>query len=70
MRYMIEFIKKLSVMIYINYFIVIFISRQISFIISNIDKFNLRLIRASQYFFIFNLIIRLIDCLYTRLLKL
>ena len=46
MKYIIEFIKKLFIIIYINYFVIIFIFRQINFIILNINKFNLRLIRA------------------------
>ena len=55
---MIESIKKPFVMIYTNHFVVIFISRQISLIILSIDKFNLRLVRTSQYLFIFDLTIR------------
>ena len=44
--------------VYTNYFVAIFIFKQTTLIIINIDKFNLRLIRISQYFFNFNLIIR------------
>ena len=44
-RYIIEFNIKLLIIIYIDYFIVIFIFKQIIFNIVNIDKFNLRLIR-------------------------
>ena len=47
MKHMIEFIKKLFIMIYTNHFIVIFISRQINLIILSINKLNLRFIRAS-----------------------
>ena len=35
-----------------------FIFKQITLIISNINKFNLRLIRAFQYFFNFNIFVR------------
>ena len=42
-----KFIKKSFIIIYINYFIIVFISRQINLIILNINKFNLRLIRVS-----------------------
>ena len=41
--------------IYTDYSIAIFIFKQIIFNIINIEKFNLRLICASQYFSIFNL---------------
>ena len=43
--------------IYTNYFVIIFISRQTILIIINIDKFNFRLMRILQYFFNFNLLI-------------
>ena len=44
--------------IYIDYSIAISISRQINFIIFNINKFNLRFVKIFQYFSIFNLLIR------------
>ena len=43
---------------YIDYFIIVSIFRQINFIISSINKFNLRLMRAFQYLSIFNLFVR------------
>ena len=55
---MIDFIKKSFIVIYIDYFVVVSISRQIILIIFNIDKLNLRFVRASQYLFNFNIIIR------------
>ena len=55
---MIEFTEISLIIIYIDYNVAISINRQTSFIISNIDKFNLRLIRVSQYLSKFNLIIR------------
>ena len=57
-RHMINFIKKSFIVIYIDYFVVVLISRQIILITFNIDKLNLRLVRASQYLFNFNIIIR------------
>ena len=54
---MMKFIKNSFIVMYIDYFIVVLIFRQINFIISNIDKFNLRLIRAFQYLFTFDLFI-------------
>ena len=57
-RHIIDFIKKLFIVIYIDYFIVISILYQIILIMFNIDKLNLRLVRASQYLFNFNIIIR------------
>ena len=57
-RHMINFIKKLFIVIYIDYFVVVSISRQIIIITFNIDKLNLRLVRVSQYLFNFNIIIR------------
>ena len=54
MRYIIKFNIKLSIIIYINYLITISIFKQIIFNIININKFNLRLIRISQYLLIFN----------------
>ena len=47
----------MSTIIYTNHFVAIFIFKQTILIITNIDKFNLQLIRVSQYFFNFNLII-------------
>ena len=57
-RHMIKFIKLSSTIVYTNHFVAIFIFEQITLIITNIDKFNLRLIRVLQYFFNFNLTIR------------
>ena len=57
-RHMIDFIKKSFIVIYIDYFVVVSISRQIILIIFSIDKLNLRFVRASQYLFNFNIIIR------------
>ena len=56
--HIIEFNKKLFIIIYIDYFAIISIFRQIILIISFIDKFNLHLIRASQYLFNFNISLR------------
>ena len=53
-----KFIKKSFIVIYINYFIIILIFRQINFIISNINKFNLRLMRIFQYLSMFDLFMR------------
>ena len=55
---MIKFNKKLFIIIYIDHFATILIFRQIILITSFIDKFNLRLVRASQYLFNFNIILR------------
>ena len=57
-RHMIENNECSSTIIYIHHFVAILISRQINFITSNIDKFNLRFIRASQYLSKFNLSIK------------
>ena len=57
-RHIIDFIKKSFIIIYIDDFIVVSISRQIILITFSIDKLNLRLVRASQYLFNFNIIIR------------
>ena len=43
---------------YINHFVIVSIFRQISLIISNINKFNLRLMRVSQYLLMFDLSMR------------
>ena len=43
---------------YIDHFVVVSISRQINFIISSINKLNLRLIRVSQYLSMFDLFMR------------
>ena len=56
--YMIEFSKKSFIIIYIDYFAIVSIFKQIILIISFIDKLNLRLIRASQYLFNFNITLR------------
>ena len=55
---MIDFIKKSFIVIYIDYFIVVSIFKQIILITFNIDKLNLRLVRVSQYLFNFNITIR------------
>ena len=55
---MIDFIKKSFIVIYIDYFVIVSISKQIILITFNIDKLNLRFVRASQYLFNFNIIIR------------
>lgn len=57
-RHMIELTKMFLTIIYIDYFVIVFIFRQITFIISNNDKLNLRLIKNFQYFFDFNLFVR------------
>ena len=54
-RHMIDFIKNLFIIIYIDYFIVVLIIKQIISIIFNINKLNLRF---KQYLFNFNIIIR------------
>ena len=46
-RHMIKFNECSSIIIYIDHFVAIFISRQINLTTSSIDKLNLRLIRAS-----------------------
>ena len=45
------------IIIYIDYSIIVSISRQITLMIFNIDKFNLCLIKVSQYLLSFNFII-------------
>lgn len=55
---MIEFIKKPSTTIYTNYSITVFIVWQISLLLFNTDKLNLRLVRVSQYLFTFELNIK------------
>ena len=55
---MIEFSRKSSIIIYIDHFATISIFKQIILITSFIDKLNLRLIRASQYLFNFNITLR------------
>ena len=57
-RHMIEFNRKFSIIIYIDHFAIVLIFRQIIWIITFINKFNLRLIRASQYLFNFNITLR------------
>ena len=57
-RHMIEFTRKSFIIIYIDHFVAISISRQTSLTTSSIDKSNLRLVRASQYLFSFNLTLR------------
>ena len=55
---MIKFIEISSIIMYIDHSTIVFIFRQITLIIFNNDKLNLRLIKASQYLFEFNLFIR------------
>ena len=55
---MIESTKISSTIIYIDHFVVVFISRQITLITFSSDKLNLRFVRTSQYFFDFNLSVR------------
>ena len=55
---MIDFTRKLFIVIYINYFVVVLIFKEIILIIFNIDKLNLRFVRTSQYLLSFNIIIR------------
>ena len=50
-RHMINSINKLFIVIYIDYFIIVLIFKQIILITFNIDKLNLRLIRVSQYLY-------------------
>ena len=57
-RHMIEFNRKLFIIIYTDHFAIILIFRQIILIILFIDKLNLRLIRVSQYLFNFNIFLR------------
>ena len=57
-KHMIESIEIFSIIIYTDHFVAVLISRQIIFIISSNDKLNLRLMRASQYLFDFNLFVR------------
>ena len=57
-RHLIDFIKQSFTMIYIDHSTVVSIFKQISLIIFNTNKLNLRLMRASQYLFNFNIIIR------------
>ena len=55
---MMKSIKKLSVVVYIDYSAAVSISRQISLTTSSTDKLNLRLVRASQYLSMFDLFVR------------
>ena len=57
-KHMIEFIEMSSMIIYIDHSATISIFRQITFITFNMNKLNLKLIKASQYLFNFNLFIR------------
>ena len=57
-NHMIKSIEISSTIIYTNHFVVVSISRQIIFITFSSDKLNLRLVRASQYLFNFNLSVR------------
>ena len=57
-KHMIEFIEIFSAIVYIDHSTVVFISRQIIFIIFSSDKLNLRLVKVSQYLFDFNLFIK------------
>ena len=55
---MIESIKMLSIIVYIDHSATILILRQITFIMFNTNKLNLKFIRTSQYVFDFNFFIR------------
>ena len=57
-RHLIEIIEVSFTIIYTNHSAAISISKQIIFSILNIDKLNLRLIRISQYFSNFNIVLR------------
>ena len=57
-KHMIESIEMSSIIIYIDYNAVVSILRQTTFITFNINKLNLKLVKASQYLFEFNLFIR------------
>ena len=57
-RYMIEFNKTPPIIIYTDHFAAIFIFKQITLNITNIDKFNLHFVRVSQYLSSFYLKIR------------
>ena len=57
-RHMIESIEIFSIIIYIDHFVVVSISRQTTLTTFSSDKLNLRLVRASQYLFDFNLSVR------------
>ena len=57
-KHMIKSIEIFSIIIYIDHFAAVLISRQIIFIIFNSDKLNLRFVRISQYLFDFNLSVR------------
>ena len=57
-KHIIKSIEIFSIIIYIDHFVVVFISRQIIFIIFNNDKLNLRFVRISQYLFDFNLFVK------------
>ena len=55
---MMKFTKISLVIIYTNYSTTISIFKQITFITFNTNKFNLRLVKASQYLFDFNIFVR------------
>ena len=55
---MIELFSISFMIIYIDYFVIVSISRQIILTTFNINKFNFRLIKASQYLLNFNFVIR------------
>ena len=57
-RYMIDFIKRLSIIIYTNHSTAMLIFKQTSLVTFSTNKLNLRLIRVSQYFSSFNIVIR------------
>ena len=54
-KHLIKFNECFSIIIYIDHWTIVSISRQINFITFNIDKLNLRFIKTFQYFFDFNL---------------
>ena len=57
-RYIIEVNECSSTIIYIDHSTIVSIFKQINFIIFNINKFNLRLIKISQYLFNFNITVK------------
>ena len=57
-KHMIESTEMSSTIIYIDHSVAVFISRQIILITFSSDKLNLRLVRASQYLFNFNLSVK------------
>ena len=56
--YLIKFNECSSIIVYIDHFVVVLISRQINLITFNIDKLNLRFVRILQYLSNFNLVVK------------